>query len=839
MLRFEKIKSLFLKLRNLSADEALFRMKAKGIDLHDRYLIASGQSVLKEHRFLQYLSKSIEGEQGNIKDVLLNSKRQQDAPKFFITEKDRDKVRNFVSEKFPGWMENTYRTADKICVGEFHLLGIQSKYGRPVPWHTDPETGKTWPNVPYYRIPIFAGAEQYGDVKYVWELNRHQFLPNLGKAYWLTGDERYAAHCLELIAEWIQANPYLMGVNWASALEVAVRALSWLWAYFFCLHSKAMHPGRHFNILRALYQHGHFLERHLSFYFSPYNHLIGEASALFCLGTLFPEYACAARWKEKGWAILHETVDQQFYPDGGTVEQAASYHYFTLGFYLYALLLKKKNGERVSDRVWKRIEKALDFSLYMILPDGSAPMLGDNDDAQAYILSEIRPWDFRAFLSIGAALYDRPDFKRQSFAYSESAFWFLGAVGWEAYEQIASEAPEKTSVAMKDSGYYVMRTGWDKTSHYLCFDCGPLADGVFHDQTVSAAHGHADALSLVVAVYGKPILIDPGFYTYNGDLAWHRYFRETAAHNTVVVDNLAQAEYRGRLKWSHAPDSTLHYWAGSENFDYAEGSHNGYDRLPEKVIHRRRLVFLKPNYWLVRDELTGVGAHQVDRYFHLAPSDIVSDKRRLSVKTMSDTHANMLIQSVEENEVSLEIIDKGKDADCGWFAPAYGKKTRGPVARYRMRGALPLTSHTLLVPFEEETPEIEVWPLAIASMSGTDPSNAFIVRVGNRRDLIFFSATGKKAAFYNGWECDVHTLWAALDENDRVTSFSMIDGAFLNIEGKAYIQMDKKIEYSSLSFQDERPTIELSESVEVMTSFKDPRIVIRLNGNTRKKIDGK
>ncbi len=830
---FEKIKHLSLKLRNLSSDEAFFRIKAKGIDLHDHYLVASGRTLLTEGRFLQYLSRSLDDEKGDVKDALLRRKRQQNSPKFFIVEKDRDEMRNFIAENFPAWMENTLRSADKLCAGDFHLLGIQSKYGRPIPWHDDPETGKTWPKVPYYEIPIFDGAEKYGDVKYVWELNRHQFLADLGKAYWLTGDERYAAHCLELMDEWIQDNPYLMGVNWASALEVAVRALSWLWAYSFCLHSKAMDPSRHFNILRALYQHGHFLERHLSFYFSPYNHLIGEAAALYSIGVFFPEYQCSARWKEKGWAILHDTVDQQFYTDGGTVEQAASYHYFTLGFYLYAILLKKTNGERVSERVWRRIEKAFEYAMYMTLPDGSTPMLGDNDDAQAYILSEIKAWDFRHFLSLGAALYGRPDFKRQSTTYSESAFWFLGLEGWEAYKQIAADLPERTSVAMPSSGYYVMRTGWENQSHYLCFDCGPLADGVFHDEVVSAAHGHADALSLIVAAYGEPLLIDPGFYTYNGDLAWHRYFRETAAHNTVVVDNQAQAEYRGRLKWSHAPDSKLQHWVSSEQFDYVEGVHNGYDRLPEKVVHQRQVVFLKPNYWIIRDELTGDGTHQADRYFHLAPSEIVCDKNRLSVKTVSDRRGNILIQSVGTHEDTLEIIEKGEEADCGWVTPAYGKKNRAPVLRYRMQGALPLTSHTLLVPFEKNAPTISVEDLAITSHHESGRSNAFIVSVGKRRDLIFFSSTEKKTLFNKDWECDAHVLWAALDGNDGVTSFSMIGGSFLNIKGKAYIQMDKKIEEVSFRFQSGLPVFDLSELLEVMSVYKNAKIVLKAKGRMR------
>ena len=75
--------------------------------------------------------------------------------------------------------------------------------------------------------------ELAGDKKITWELNRHQHFVKLGQAYWLTGDEKYAATFVDHLKSWMDQNPPKLGINWASSLEVAFRSISWLWALAF------------------------------------------------------------------------------------------------------------------------------------------------------------------------------------------------------------------------------------------------------------------------------------------------------------------------------------------------------------------------------------------------------------------------------------------------------------------------------------------------------------------------------------------------------------------------------------------------------------------------------
>jgi hypothetical protein len=119
--------------------------------------------------------------------------------------------------------------AEKICQHRFDLLGYADlDFGSPIDWHLDPVHHKRAPRKPWYKIP-FLDFDQVGDHKIIWELNRHQHLVTLAEAWRLTKDDRFAAELRSQWDHWQGENRYPIGINWASTLEVAFRALSWLW----------------------------------------------------------------------------------------------------------------------------------------------------------------------------------------------------------------------------------------------------------------------------------------------------------------------------------------------------------------------------------------------------------------------------------------------------------------------------------------------------------------------------------------------------------------------------------------------------------------------------------
>jgi hypothetical protein len=429
-------------------------------------------------------------------------------------------------------------------------------------------------------------------------------------------------------------------------------------------------------------------------------------------------------------------------------------------------------------------------------------------------------------LSLGAVLFDRPDFKRQAGPFSEAAFWLLGAEGGQQYDRLSTAEPRQASIALPHSGYYIMRSGWATDDHSLCFDCGSLADGVFHDDTPSAAHGHADALSFTLSAYGQPCLVDPGFYTYNGALNWHRYFRETAAHNTVVIDGQSQAVYRGRLKWSHAPRVTLRHWGSAAAGDYVEGMHDGYCRSKPAVLHRRAVMFCKPHYWLIRDEFSGEGEHQLEWYFHFAPETHVTREETGTVLMQHVSGTSLAVVPVERTQITVDLLPHGEAPEAGWVAPQYGMRVPAPIARYRQRTRLPMTLHTLLLPYAGQVP-----PDTVEVVTEGTPQTAQVLLVTTRehRDVLLFSAGQGVTSCHTGWRTDARAACVRLSERQELWAGFLVDGSVLALDGQDVLRVDKQICFAAILVRAGQTRIELSEPAEVVTTLPNARIVIAPN----------
>jgi hypothetical protein len=406
-------------------------------------------------------------------------------------------------------------------------------------------------------------------------------------------------------------------VNWASALEPAFRIISWLWAYHLTI--EALDDEFHVEWLTSFYDHGRFIATHLEHYSSPYNHLIGEAAALYMVGACFPEFQCSHRWRVRARRVLEGRLGEQFYADGGSVEQSMFYHHATVGFYLLAALVARANGDELPGGVWRAIESGIDFSMKMVQPDGRTPEIGGADDGKPIRLEHMPFWDFRSYQAAGAVLFSREDFKAIAGKFFEDDLWLLGPDGLSAFNALEATPPSQASVALTSSGYYVMRSNWSDTADYVCFDCGEQAAGMRRDGIPNSMHGHADCLSVVVWLGGRRVLVDSGLYAYNCGGAWEAHFRETAAHNTARVDGRDQARHIGKMAWSHSYRATLEEWRTDGRQSWAIGSHDGYARGPDGVTHRRA-VWLRPGgCLLILDEFNGRGSHDLEINYQFAP----------------------------------------------------------------------------------------------------------------------------------------------------------------------------------------------------------------------------
>ena len=606
------------------------------------------------------------------KTALVESRANRSA-RFFAGVEHIDSTRALFSGRFAPEHSAARVEADRALRREFSFFGDTFHYPERVDWNADPVSGAQWPRIYHRDVPVDGGNAGYGDVKHVWELGRHQFIIDLGKAWALDREPAYSAAARALVFDWRNDNPVGTGVGWSCALEPAFRVLSWLWGYFYTVDDPALDTDSHVQWLEGFHDHGWFLYRHLEYYASPYNHLVGEACALYCLGVLFPEFREAGKWRAHARQLLESRLPAQFYADGGSVEQSTFYHHATTGFYLLAALLGRANGEEFSPAVSRAIERALEFAMVMQLPDGTMPRIGGADDGKPIRLEQLRLWDFRPYQAVGAVIFGRRDFKSAAGHFFEDALWLLGPDGAAAFDALDAQPPLPQSRALTSSGYVVIRNRWGADADYLCFDCGEQAAGVRRDDIASAAHGHADCLSIIVWRRGRPVLVDAGFHCYNGPKPWQDHFRETAAHNTVRIDGQDQARHINKMAWSNSYTATLEAEDLATANPWVQGSHDGYRALERgSVLHRRVVWVRQRGYIVVCDFLEGTGSHDVEVTFQFAPGSLKLFPSHASFADHADLHWFAAV------DLAARVHEGGTGPDGGWIAPSLGIKRAAP-----------------------------------------------------------------------------------------------------------------------------------------------------------------
>jgi hypothetical protein len=626
-----------------------------------------------------------------------------------------DQTRALFENRMPGVREQAVAVAEAICQGRFDLLGHRRLFfGDPVDWHLDPVAGRRAPLVHWSRIDPLDSAT-VGDSKVVWELNRHQWLVRLGQAYQLTGDERYADAFARYVGEWLRGNPPGLGINWTSSLELALRLISWCWALFLFRNSRALSPDLFVQMLGAIWAQAAHVEKNLSYYYSPNTHLTGEALGLFYAGVVFPELRRAGRWRTLGARILVEESARQILPDGVYFEQSSCYQRYTVEIYLHFLILAARNGVAVAPPVAERIQQMLDFLLAIRRPDGSIPRIGDADGGWLLPLADRGPDDCQGLFSTAAAVFGRPDYAWAAPAPASEPLWLLGAAGLGAWEALRpAPPPTAPSRLFPQGGYAVMRGGWDAHAHHLIFDAGPLGCGM------SDGHGHADLLSIQVAVFGVPYLVDPGTYCYAADPEWRAFFRGSTAHSTVVVDSVGQAVPTGPFRWDSRPRARVRQWVSTEAFDFVDAEHDAYRRLPDPVRHRRRVLFVKSRYWVVVDDLEGAAEHRMELRFQFGPLAVTVDPA-LWARARGPQGRGLLIRPFATVPLKPEVTEGEVAPIQGWVSPNYGQRQPAPVLTYSAVTRLPLRIVTLLFPVEGPSVSFP----AVSALVGEDPGLVF------------------------------------------------------------------------------------------------------------------
>ncbi|HJZ78057.1 MAG TPA: alginate lyase family protein [Vicinamibacterales bacterium] len=598
---------------------------------------------------------------------------------FFFASSDRDLwVRDF-DARFPEKRAEILAAADRVLRHEFDLLGSGGVLlGSALPWHVDFKSGREWP-IEYAGSVDYSELDKPSDVKVPWELSRSQHFTVLGQAYWLTGDERFAAEFAAEITDWIPRNPWAYGVNWACPMDVALRAVSWIWGFHFMNGAQACASAEFRDgFVRALYLHGDYVATHIERADVNGNHYLSDAVGLVFLGTFFRSTVKGQRWLKTGREMIEAEIFNQTSGDGVDFEKSTAYHRLVLEAFLSCGVLMARQGEPFTDAWQERLERMLEFVEAYVKPDGRIPLVGDADDGRIQKLGTQPINEHRYLLSTGAALFGREDFKRAAGRFWDESFWMLGPTGVAAFDATAASPAAPVSAAFPDGGFFVLRS--DRAHVFI--DCGEVG---MHGR---GGHGHNDILSFELWLDGINLVTDCGAFLYTASREWRNRFRSTAFHNVVQVGNeemnrFISENHLWQLRDDARPVNVE--WAPGDRVDRFQGGHTGYRRLHPPVDVAREIELIKDEPSVViRDRIDGAMQRSLTWRFHLDPE--------VAVEKLEDD----LLLSAPGGEAWLQMIAPtatlNVTVESGWVSVSYGVRTPNQVVVVQAPASLPLAA---------------------------------------------------------------------------------------------------------------------------------------------------
>jgi hypothetical protein len=576
-----------------------------------------------------------------------------------------------------GFAVDTYReAADRILNGEFRLFGNRAwALGFPPAWNCDPSTGTHAP-LTFGKTLNYRDAIVVGNIKYLWELNRHLELVTLAQAWRLSGEVRFARGCRTLVDSWISQCPYMKGPNWSSSLELALRMINWSCAWHLLDGDASVlfqDEGGAFKArwLSAVRQHCHYIARHLSLYSSANNHLLGELLGLLIGSTTWPCWPESARWHAQAHQKFEEQALLQNAADGVNKEQAIWYQHEVADMMLLAGLTAVANGRDFGHAYWERLEAMLEFIASCMDAGGHVPALGDSDDAVLVRFSPNPDFHvYQSLLATGSVRFARGDFKHKAQSFDDKSRWLLGDAAAEKFAALAADASgERVRRCFALGGYYILGSDFETEREVrIVVDAAPLG------YLAIAAHGHADALSFTLSVSGHPMLIDSGTYSYHTQQDWRNHFRGTAAHNTVCVDHLDQSVSGGAFLWNrHATARCLSFDLDSDR-ERLVAEHDGYRRLEDPVMHRREIVYERPSRVVkVVDRIQSAGVHHVQIFWHFAEECRVTLHAEAAMATRDDVELLLHWPA----PLQARLVQGSKDPPLGWISQRFDEKVPG------------------------------------------------------------------------------------------------------------------------------------------------------------------
>ncbi len=572
----------------------------------------------------------------------------------------------------------TIAFADEICAGRYPFLGYGTvDLGLSPRWDLDFISGLSWPQVPSDNPKSIR--HDGSDVKVPYELSRLQFLPVLGKAHFLTADERYRTRAKDLLSDWIVKNPPGVGINWTMAMEVALRGMS---ICFLLNLLSPLRPEEHDwlrGVTRSLWEHMLYIEAHNEFsHLIRSNHYLSNIVGLYCLSTFLNGPGTRAK-RAKYRRLIENEILHQVYEDGGDYEASSGYHVLVTQMFTSALLLMKTDGQPIKESFVNRLAKMYAFIDAIADEAGELPCLGDCDDGRTELIADDLeqmihlPVEQRTslkvsnLLGIGSALFGN------CHGTMDDAIWHgLNPQQGRGSRSLSVEGSTRRVIVFPQSGIAAARNARAELL-FLAMPNGIHGKG---------SHTHNDKLAIVAKIGGEILLCDSGTYCYLRDVSMRNQFRKTAAHNTVLVDGYEQNSLPSSLRQAfyladEADVSTIECTQPGSSINL-KASHTGYVSKCG-VTHTRRVHLGCENRFEVEDVLEGSGSHSFEFNLHFGPAWRITSVKNEDSSVICQLEGPQIVTVVLRASAALQFT-----AEKSEFSTTFGGTCR-TIDKLRLR----------------------------------------------------------------------------------------------------------------------------------------------------------
>lgn len=528
--------------------------------------------------------------------------------------------------------------ADNALEHRFTILGSNGEVLEPFVWNKDIKTGFIWPNGKFYLDYRIVDPNNNADVKVPWELSRCHHLLWLGEAYVLTEKEVYAKEIVDEISDWIDNNRFMYSINWTCAMDVAIRAVNWMYALCMIRNSNVFTNQFAEKVSASLYQHGYYIINNLEKRF-PYshNHYDSDLAGLVYLGLLFNKTKRGKQWLGFATTELFQEIRVQVLPSGAQFERSISYHRLVTELFSYPVYALQRTQFAIPKDILCRLESMYSYVNAYLPSNGLAPTIEDNDDGR---FLPFVPRDLRCH----SYLVDLQSIDNQIVSFG--------------CQILFDEQKTTSSRLVNDAGFAIMKMD----DAYICMSNGGQGQFETPEKKVGS-HTHNDLLSFVLSLGEDDVIVDPGTYVYTADCKQRNYFRSTGKHNTVVVDDEEQNILPAKDMFiieKNARIGGLHLHETEKSVQ----SWGDYLTLQGKMHHTRKLE-LTTNQLVIDDTIEKAeDNHNIKLCYNM--SDSANNITRVENRVLFETpHYNieMMIAGLPQDSVS--VVDD-------FISPSYG-----------------------------------------------------------------------------------------------------------------------------------------------------------------------